>query len=55
MEELRLHIHEMKRLVLLMEYDIDRVVMKLRIARAEVQLYEREWEQARAKLNENNS
>lgn len=55
MDKLRKNIHDMKRAVLLMEYDIDRIVMKLRIARAEVRLYEWEWELERAKLNENNS
>lgn len=49
MEELRKHIHEMKYLVLLMENDIDRAVMKLRIARAEVRLYEFEVENLRSK------
>lgn len=50
MEELRRHIHEMKYLVLLMKNDIDRAVMKLRIARAEVRLYEAEWEAMRGKI-----
>lgn len=47
LENLRRLVSEMKYEVLLMEPGVDRIVMKLRIARMEVQIFEAEWEALR--------
>lgn len=47
LENLRRLVSEMKYEVLLMEHGVDRVVMKLRIARMEAQIFEAEWKALR--------
>lgn len=47
LENLRRLVSEMKYEVLLMGHGVDRVVMKLRIARMEAKIFEAEWKALR--------